>query len=149
MTKTIVSLLLFFFLINIAISDIDKTKLFSKYLSNFNLEIAKERNCYIILIAEGCDRCVDFNIEFTKSIKNKKNITLIISYKYKLINNEMKKLSKLFKTIFDKKGLFTKYNISPYNACLIITKNRKIVEIIKFDKMNREKQKYIKKKLKK
>ena len=124
-----------------------KSELFTKFLKTIGNEVPSAEHRFIILLAEDCGRCVDFNFSFIKQFAGAENTTLIISYKYKLRNEDLKELSKSFPTIMDSKGSFVKYNISPFNSCLIITENKKIKEIIKFDKMDEAKQKLIKSRL--
>ncbi len=121
-----------------------KSELFTKFLKTIDSEVPAAEHRFIILLAEDCGRRVDFNISFIKQFAGAENTTLIISYKYKLRNEDLKELSKSFPTIMDSKGSFAKYNISPFNSCLIITENKNIKEIIKFHKMDKGKQKLIK-----
>jgi|GEM_PF-2913548 len=135
----------FFLIFNIILPlDNNINKLFNDYLEKINYKLDNSSKKFIILLAEDCPNCIKNIIDMIDKYSNVATTNLIVVYKYKLRNKKIIELSKKFNSIMDSTSIFTRYNISPYNSCLIITGNKKIKEIITFDKIDSQKKEYLK-----
>lgn len=111
-----------------------ESKLLNKYFNfKINKIISNEKHYYLVIKVDGCPGCASQSLSKIINLDFKDNVTLILSGNDEIDSNIIN--PKIKEIIYDKKGDFFKYNISPLNDCLIEVENQEITEIIQFGKV--------------
>ena len=110
----------------------------SKQLNHyFNFKINKiipnEKQYYLVINTNWCKICANSGLEKIINLEFKDNVTLILSGDVEVNSNLINKSIK--EVIYDKKGEFFNFNISPLNDCLLEVDNQAITNIIQFGKV--------------
>lgn len=111
-----------------------ESKLLNKYFNfKINKIISNEKHYYLVIKVDGCPGCASQSLSKIINLDFKENTTLILSGNDEIDSNIIN--PKIKEIIYDNKGDFFKYNISPLNDCLIEVENQEIKEIIQFGKV--------------
>lgn len=110
----------------------------SKQLNHyFNFKINKiipnEKQYYLVINTNCCKICANSGLEKIINLEFKDNVTLILSGDVEVNSNIINKTIK--EVIYDKKGNFFNFDISPLNDCLLEVENQAITNIIQFGKV--------------
>lgn len=113
------------------VTEIEKKSVyFEKYLEKeFKITPKQDRHIYMIIQVLNCENCFKADGTFIDDVVNRKDVTIILSYRDKVLPKYVRDLAKKENVLLDR-GKYYKRNITPLTDGLIIVENEKVQNIV-------------------